>query len=96
MLDVPSAAPAAPAAPEVVLGIDLGTTQARVAVFHERAPQLVPTGGTEAGGIPSMLAVDASGQLLVGRAALAEAERAPHHAATGLKRVLGLRARSPG
>jgi molecular chaperone DnaK len=95
VLEVPSATPAAPAAPEVVLGIDLGTTQARVAVFHERAPQLIPTGGTEAGGIPSMLAMDASGQLLVGRAALAEAERAPHHAATGLKRVLGLRARSP-
>jgi molecular chaperone DnaK len=95
VLEVPSATPAAPAAPEVVLGIDLGTTQARVAVFHERAPQLIPTGGTEAGGIPSMLAMDASGQLLVGSAALAEAERAPHHAATGLKRVLGLRARSP-
>jgi molecular chaperone DnaK (HSP70) len=85
----------APAAPEVVLGIDLGTTHARVAVFHESAPQLIPTGGSEAGGLPSMLAVDASGQLLVGRAAQAEAERAPHHAATGLKRVLGLRARSP-
>jgi molecular chaperone DnaK (HSP70) len=78
-----------------VLGIDLGTTRARVAVFHENAPQLVPTGGTEAGGIPSMMAVDASGQVLVGRAALAEAERAPHHATTGLKRVLGLRVRSP-
>jgi molecular chaperone DnaK (HSP70) len=95
VLEVPSAAPAAPAAPEVVLGIDLGTTQARVAVFHERALQLVPVGGTEAGGIPSMLAVDASGELLVGRAAQAEAERAPQHAATGLRRVLGLRARSP-
>jgi molecular chaperone DnaK (HSP70) len=79
----------------VVLGIDLGTTQARVAVFHERQPQLIPTGGTEAGALPSLLAVDASGQLLVGRAALTEAERAPRHAAAGLKRVLGLRARSP-
>jgi molecular chaperone DnaK (HSP70) len=95
VLEVPTATPVAPAAPEVVLGIDLGTTQARVAVFHERALQLIPTGGTEAGGLPSMLAVDASGQLLVGRAAQAEAERAPRHAASGLKRVLGLRARSP-
>jgi len=95
VLEVPLATPVAPAAPEVVLGIDLGTTQARVAVFHEREPQLIPAGGTEAGGIPSMMAVDDAGQLLVGRAAQAEAERTPRNAATGLKRVLGLRARSP-
>jgi len=95
VLEVPLAAPVAPAAPEVVLGIDLGTTQARVAVFHERELQLIPSGGTDAGGIPSMLAVDDAGQLLVGRAAQAEAERTPRNAATGLKRVLGLRARSP-
>lgn len=95
MLEVPVAAPVASAGPEVVLGIDLGTTYARVAVFHERSLQLIPTGGPETGDLPSMLAVDASGQLLVGRAAQAEAERAPRHAATGLKRVLGLRARSP-
>ncbi|MDY7228435.1 TIGR02266 family protein [Hyalangium rubrum] len=95
VLEVPVAAPVAPAAPEVVLGIDLGTTEARVAVFHEGAPRLIPTGGQEARGLPSMLAVDASGQLLVGTAAQAEAERTPRHAATGLKRLLGLRARSP-
>jgi molecular chaperone DnaK len=95
VLEVPAAAPVAPTVPEVVLGIDLGTTHARVAVFHESAPQLIPTGGTEPGGLPAMLAVDASGQLLVGHAARAEAERTPRHAATGLKRVLGLRARSP-
>lgn len=95
MLDVPVSAPVAPSAPEVVLGIDVGTTQARIAVFHEGSPRLIPTGGADARGLPSMLAVDASGQLLVGTAALAEAERAPRHAATGLKRLLGLRARSP-
>lgn len=95
VLEMPLATPVGPAAPEVVLGIDLGTTQARVAVFHERELQLIPAGGTEAGGIPSMLAVDEAGQLLVGRAAQAEAERTPRNAATGLKRVLGLRARSP-
>ncbi len=95
VLDVPIAAPVAPSAPEVVLGIDVGTTQARVAVFHEGTVRLIPTGGPDARGIPSALAVDASGQLLVGAAALAEAERAPRHAAVGLKRLLGLRASSP-
>ncbi|HVG59720.1 MAG TPA: TIGR02266 family protein [Hyalangium sp.] len=95
VLDLPASPPVAPSAPEVVLGIDLGTTHARVAVFHEGAVRLIPTGGSDARGIPSVLAVDASGQLLAGTAALAEAERAPRHAATGLKRLLGLRARSP-
>jgi molecular chaperone DnaK len=95
VLDMPVSPPVAPAAPEVVLGIDLGTTHARVAVFHEGAVRLIPTGGSDARGIPSVLAVDASGQLLAGAAAMAEAERAPRHAAMGLKRLLGLRARSP-
>jgi molecular chaperone DnaK (HSP70) len=95
MLEVPVTAPVAPAAPEVVLGIDVGTTQARVAVFHEGAAQLIPVGGSDARSLPSTLAVDASGQLLVGAAARTEAERSPRQAATGLKRLLGLRARSP-
>ncbi len=95
VLEVPLAAPVAPSAPEVVLGIDLGTTQARVAVFHEGAARLIPTAGAESHGIPSVLAVNDAGQLLVGAEALAVAERAPRHAAMGLKRLLGLRARSP-
>jgi molecular chaperone DnaK (HSP70) len=95
VLDVPISTPVAPATPEVVLGIDLGTTQARVAVFHEGAVRLIPVGGSEARGLPSVLAVGTSGQLLVGAAAQAEAERAPRRAAVGLKRLLGLRARSP-
>jgi molecular chaperone DnaK len=95
MIEVPVSVPSAPSAPEVVLGIDLGTTQARVAVFHEGSPRLIPTGGSDSQSLPSVLAVDASGQLLVGARAQAEAQRTPRHAATGLKRLLGLRARSP-
>lgn len=95
VLDVPVSVPVAPAVPEVVLGIDVGTTQTRVAVLLEGSVRLVPMKGTEAQSLASMLAVDDSGQLLVGAAAQAEAERNPRHAASGLKRLLGLRARSP-
>ncbi|KFA93540.1 molecular chaperone DnaK [Archangium violaceum Cb vi76] len=77
----------------MVLGIDLGTSQARVAVHHQGTLQLIPLG--EANTLPSLLAVDASGQFLVGTAARAEAERSPRHAIHGLRRFLGLRARSP-
>ncbi len=95
LLDVPVSQPAAVQVPDVVLGIDLGTTRARVAVFHEGRAQLVPTGKAGTAGLPSVLAVGEDGQLLVGDAALAEAERSPRHAVFGLKRLLGLRVRSP-
>ncbi|WNG63043.1 Hsp70 family protein [Archangium gephyra] len=93
ILDVPISTPVVAAPPEVVLGIDLGTSQARVAVHHQGTLQLIPLG--EAYALPSLLAVDASGQFLVGTAARAEAERSPRHAIHGLRRFLGLRARSP-
>ncbi|MFY0529251.1 TIGR02266 family protein [Archangium gephyra] len=93
ILDVPVSTPVTAAIPEVVLGIDLGTSQVRVAVRHQGTLQLIPLG--EARSLPALLAVDASGQLLVGAAARAEAERSPRHAVHGLRRFLGLRARSP-
>jgi molecular chaperone DnaK len=93
ILDVPVSTPVVAAPPEVVLGIDLGTSQARVAVRHQGTLQLIPLG--EARSLSALIAVDASGQLLVGAAARAEAERSPRHAIHGLRRFLGLRARSP-
>ncbi len=93
-LELPTAPPVTAALPEVVLGIDLGTSQARVAVYHGGTAKLVPL-GEGPGGIPAIAAEDASGQLLVGAAARAVAERTPRQAAHGLQRVLGLRARSP-
>ncbi len=93
ILDVPVSTPVVAAHPEVVLGIDLGTSQARVAVHHQGTLQLIPLG--EARSLPSLVAVDVSGQLLVGAVATAEAGRSPHHAVHGLRRFLGLRARSP-
>ncbi|WP_164009875.1 Hsp70 family protein [Pyxidicoccus trucidator] len=96
LLDVPVTAPTpSPSVPEVVLGIDLGTSHARVAVFHEGTAKLVPLPGTDGTELPALVAVDGSGELLVGPAAQVEADRAPRRAASGLKRLLGLRARSP-
>ncbi|MFY0570676.1 TIGR02266 family protein [Archangium lansingense] len=93
ILDVPISTPVAATHPEVVLGIDLGTSRARVAVHLQGTLQLISPG--EAQALSSLVAVDASGQLLVGAAAKAEAERSPRHAVHGLRRFLGLRARSP-
>lgn len=93
ILDVPVSPPVTAAPPEVVLGIDLGTSRARVAVHHQGTLQLISLGAAQA--LPSLVAVDDAGRLLVGAAALAEAGRSPRHAASGLRRFLGLRARSP-
>ncbi|HEX8440548.1 TIGR02266 family protein, partial [Archangium sp.] len=93
ILDVPVSTPVVAAHPEVVLGIDLGTSHARVAVHHQGTLRLIPLG--EAQSLPSLLAVDESGEFLVGAAARAEAGRNPRHAVLGLRRFLGLRAHSP-
>ncbi|WP_408891817.1 Hsp70 family protein [Myxococcus faecalis] len=96
MLDVPVSAPTtSPSLPEVVLGIDLGTSHARVAVFHDGIAQLVPLPGTDGHELPALVAVDGNEELLIGPAAQVEATRAPRRAAPGLMRLLGLRARSP-
>ena len=93
ILDVPVSPPVTAAPPEVVLGIDLGTSQARVAIHHQGTLRLIPLGESQS--LPSLVAVDEAGQPLVGPAARTEAERSPRHAALGLRRFLGLRARSP-
>ncbi|MET0403309.1 MAG: Hsp70 family protein [Cystobacter sp.] len=93
LLDVTAPPPVMAPPKEVVLGIDLGTSWARAAVHHQGTLQHVPVGNAQA--LSSLLAVDESGRILVGDAARAEAERAPHHALPGLRRLLGLRTRSP-
>ncbi|WP_223646847.1 Hsp70 family protein [Corallococcus sp. EGB] len=85
----------ASSAAEVVLGIDVGTSHARVAAFIDGVATHIPIPGTDGPGLPSVIAVNASGEFLVGTAALLEAARAPRRAVIGLKRLLGVRARSP-
>ncbi|MFB1482938.1 Hsp70 family protein [Corallococcus sp. RDP092CA] len=96
LFDLTPAVPATtPAAAEVVLGIDVGTSHARVAAFIDGVATPIPIPGTDGPGLPSVIAVNSSGEFLVGAAALVEAARAPRRAALGLKRLLGVRARSP-
>ncbi|MBN8465837.1 Hsp70 family protein [Corallococcus exiguus] len=84
-----------PAAAEVVLGIDVGTSHARVAALIDGVATPIPIPGNNGSGLPSVIAVNSAGEFLVGAAALVEASRAPRRAATGLKRLLGVRTRSP-
>ena len=93
ILEVPVGPPVTAAPREVVLGIDLGTSWARAAVHHQGTLQRIPLGSGHA--LPSLLAVNEAGDILVGEAARSEAERMPSHALLGLHRFLGRRTRSP-
>ncbi|RKG54205.1 hypothetical protein D7X30_29380 [Corallococcus sp. AB011P] len=96
LFDLAPAVPVTPpAAAEVVLGIDVGTSHARVAALIDGVATPIPIPGTDGAGLPSVIAVNSAGEFLVGAAARVEAAREPRHAATGLKRLLGVRARSP-
>jgi molecular chaperone DnaK len=85
---------AARLADDVVLGIDLGTTTCRAAVWLDGAPQLIPLAGSTAFALPSLVALDEKGKMRVGLAAKTLRADHPEAAVTGLKRLLGQRARS--
>lgn len=96
LLEVPLPQPSStPALPEVVLGIDLGTSHARVAVVQDGTPKLIPLPGTHITDLPALIAVNGTGDLVVGGAAQTEGQRAPRRAISGIKRLLGLKPRSP-
>ena len=84
-----------PLADDVVLGIDLGTTTCRVAVFVDGAPRVLSIASERGAAMPSVVAVDTSGErLLVGSEARRYRVDHPERAVAGFKRLMGRRARS--
>lgn len=81
-------------ADDVVLGIDLGTTTCRAAIWLDGGPQLIPLAGPTVFAVPSLVALDDKGTMRVGLAAKGVRAARPESAVTGLKRLLGQRARS--
>ncbi len=81
-------------ADDVVLGIDLGTTTCRAAIWLDGGPQLIPLAGPTVFAVPSLVALDDKGKMRVGLAAKGVRASRPEAAVTGLKRLMGQRARS--
>lgn len=79
---------------DVVIGIDLGTTTCRAAIWLDGSAQLIPLAGPTGFALPSLIAMDDKGQLRVGAEARGVRAEHPDAAVTGLKRLLGQRARS--
>ena len=71
-----------------VVGIDLGTTNSLVAALEDGQPWVIPD---EAGELllPSMVGVNAAGQLLVGQAARRQYAAAPERTVMSIKRQMG-------
>ncbi|HVE81744.1 MAG TPA: Hsp70 family protein [Myxococcales bacterium] len=81
----------------MVLGIDLGTTNSRVAVFQDGKPRLVPLDAEGRTALPSLVALDReAGALVVGERARDCMVRDPQSAVFAAKRLIGQRARSRG
>jgi uncharacterized protein (TIGR02266 family) len=82
---------------DLVLGIDLGTTNSRVAVYMNGEAKLLSVSpGGKSFGLPSVVAVDDKGRFLVGARAKAQIFVDPKNTVFGAKRLMGRRARSKG
>lgn len=72
---------------EVIIGIDLGTTNSEVAVIQSGRPMVLAEGGDPI--LPSVVGLDSQGRLLVGRAAQNQYVLAPDRTIRSIKRRMG-------
>lgn len=73
---------------ERVIGIDLGTTNACVAIVESGVPMVIPTAQGQTR-VPAVLTVTEQGKRLVGQLAKRQAVINAEHTATALKRLIG-------
>lgn len=72
---------------DTILGIDLGTTNSEVAILRDGKPVVLDEQGDPI--LPSVVGIDANGQLLVGRAARNQWMLAPDRTIKSIKRLMG-------
>ena len=72
---------------ETIIGIDLGTTNSAVSTIINDKPEIIEIDGNMT--MPSCVGIDASGNLLVGLAALNQVVSAPESTVLSIKRSMG-------
>ncbi len=72
---------------ELIVGIDLGTTNSELAVIQAGAIRVVPIHGNPI--MPSCVGLDATGTLIVGQTARNQLIAAPEHTILSIKRQMG-------
>ena len=73
--------------PQVVVGIDLGTTNSTVAVVQDGVLAVIPVRGQPT--MPSAVGIDPAGRLIVGQAAKNQSASAPENTVLSIKRLMG-------
>src|SRR3954447_16715743 len=73
--------------PELILGIDLGTTNSEVAIIRDGQPHVFAEDGDPI--LPSFVGLSADGRLLVGKAAHNQYIVAPERTVKSIKRKMG-------
>lgn len=74
---------------DVIVGIDLGTTNSLVAVLEEGGPRILGESGGAGGLVPSAVRYEADGSVVVGRQARERAVEFPRETITSVKRLMG-------
>jgi len=72
---------------ELIVGIDLGTTNSEIAVIQDGQVKVLPIHGDPI--LPSCVGIDPSGQLIVGRTARNQLIAAPESTVLSIKRQMG-------
>ena len=73
--------------PDIIAGIDLGTTNSAIAVLENGVPRLIAIDGQPT--MPSCVGLDESGKILVGQPAINQIAAAPERTITSIKRQMG-------
>lgn len=73
--------------PDLVVGIDLGTTNSSIAVVKDGVVTVIPVQGQPS--MPSAVGLDPSGRLIIGRAAKNQSVSAPENTLLSIKRLMG-------
>jgi len=73
--------------PDLVVGIDLGTTNSAIAAVLNHQVEVIPVGGQRT--MPSAVGLDPSGQLIIGQPARNQAVASPESTVLSVKRLMG-------
>lgn len=77
-------------AQEIIVGIDLGTTNSLIAYVHDNQPVVIPIGDSANGILPSALYFNEAGEVIIGQQAKKHRSSEPEKTLYSVKRLIGL------
>lgn len=74
---------------EIIVGIDLGTTNSLIAYVHDEKPVVIPIGESGNGILPSAIFFNETGEVIIGQQGKAKRNTHPSHSIYSVKRLMG-------